>query len=116
MDFKLTEDGDLAVTDIGDIELTSSIRQAIKSRLQWIHGEWRLIPEMGLSWFEDIFVKNPNIERIRYLVADAIQSVNGVSQATVETVDYDPQKRTLKLIYTCTVSEDTFREEVTLNG
>ena len=37
----LLNDGDLVVTDTGDIRLTNSVRQAITIRLLWFAREWK---------------------------------------------------------------------------
>lgn len=116
VDIRLNADGDLDVTDIGDIKLTDSIRQAVAIRLKWIHDEWRLGPELGFTWFEDIFVKNPNTERIRMLIRNEIAQVEGVEGVSVTDVKYDRQKRTATFYFTYKVNEETFREEVTLYG
>lgn len=114
LDIKLNADGDIDVSAVGDISLTESVRQAIFIRLRWIYNEWRLGPEMGFPWFEEVFVKNPNTVKIRQLVRDEIMQVDEVKDAKVETVTYDRAKRAATFVYTATVDEETFREEVTL--
>ena len=116
IDILLGNDGDIMVSDTGDITLTESVRQAILIRLRWIYGEWRLGPEMGFPWFEEVFVKNPNIAKIKRLIRNEIMQVEGVTVAEVTAAVYDRAKRSAKFSYTCSVGEDTFREEVTLNA
>lgn len=41
-DLRLTEDGDLYITEDGDVQFTDSVLQAIKIRLKWFLGEWRI--------------------------------------------------------------------------
>ena len=108
--------GDLKVSALGDISLTESVRQAVLIRLRWIYGEWRLGKEFGFPWFEEVFVKNPNTVKIRQLVRDEIMKVDGVTSAEVISFDYDRAKRAATIVYTCSVGEATFREEVTLYG
>lgn len=116
VDIRLNRDGDIDVSALGDIYLTESVRQAVLIRLRWIYKEWRLGPEMGFPWFEEVFVKNPNTAKIRGLVRDEILQVEGVTSAEVTSVEYDNAKRTAKIKFICTVGEETFREEVILNG
>ena len=116
LDIMLGKDGDLVVSDTGDIFMTQSIRQAVLVRLRWIYGEWRLGPELGFPWFEEVFKKNPNTLKIRQLIREEILKVDGVTSATVTSVEYDQAKRTAKFTYTVTVGEETYREEVTLYG
>ena len=45
-DLKLTNSGDLEISEDGDVSLTQSVRQAVLIRLRWLFGEWRpLLPE-----------------------------------------------------------------------
>ena len=115
-DIMLDKAGDIKVSAVGDISLTESVRQAVLIRLRWIYNEWRLGPELGFPWFEEVFVKNPNTVKIRQLIRDEIMQVEGVTAANVVSVDYDKAKRAATFVYTCAVNEATFREEVTLYG
>lgn len=65
VDIRLDKNGDIDVSAVGDIFITESVRQAVLIRLRWFFGEWRLGPEMGFKWFEEVFVKNPNLVKIR---------------------------------------------------
>ena len=116
LDIKLNADGDLDVSTFGDISTTESVRQAVLIRLRWIYDEWRLGPEYGFPWFEEVFVKNPNTVKIKQLIREEILKVSEVRAAEVTKVDYDPAKRTAKFYYTVKVGEETYREEVTLYG
>lgn len=116
MDIMLTKDGDLKISETGDISLTESIRQAVLIRIRWIYGEWRLGPEIGFPWFEEMFVKNPNIVKLKQLIRNEIMEVEGVTDAVVNEVQYDREARSVKFVYTCSVGEAVFKEEVVLNG
>lgn len=116
LDIKLNADGDLDVSAFGDISTTESVRQAVLIRLRWIYDEWRLGPEYGFPWFEEVFVKNPNTIKIKQLIREEILKVSEVRAAEVTKIDYDPAKRTAKFYYTVKVGEETYREEVTLYG
>ena len=114
IDIKLTENGDISVSALGDISVVDSVRQAVIVKLKWIHDEWRLGPELGFPWLEDIFVKNPNIQRIKMLIRNEISHVEGVSNAKVTDVKYDLKKRTATFHFSYAVNEEVFNEEVTL--
>lgn len=116
IDIMLDHDGDIRVSLNGDIALTRSIRQAINTRLRWIHNEWRLGPELGFRWFDEVYVKNPNVGKIRQMIRKEILDVEGVTSASVDTVRFDAAKRSATFVYTCRVGEETFKEEVTLYG
>lgn len=116
LDIMLDADGDIKVSATGDISKTESVRQAVLVRLRWLYSEWRLGPELGFPWFEEVFVKNPNTAKIRQLIRDEIVKVDEVTSAEVISVKYDPAKRAATFVYTCSVGEATFRGEVTLYG
>lgn len=116
LDIRLNEDGDIAISENGDISMTESVRQAVEVRLRWIYDEWRLGPEYGFPWFEEVFVKNPNTVKIKQLIREEILKVDEVKAAEVTKVEYDPAKRTAMFYYTVRVGEETYREEVTLYG
>ena len=109
-DIRLGKDGDIVVSEIGDISLTESVRQAVLIRLRWIYQEWRLGPEMGFPWFEEVFIKNPNTVKIRSLIRDEIMQVEGVTAAEVTSVDYDRAQRAATFKFTCSVGEATYME------
>ena len=114
VDIKLNRDGDIDVSAVGDISLTESVRQAVLIRLRWIYDEWRLGPELGFPWFEEVFVKNLDTVKIRSLIRDEIMQVEGVTAAEVTSVNYDRTKRAASFVFTCSVGEAAYREEVTL--
>lgn len=114
LDIMLDAKGDIKVSALGDISTTESVKQAVMIRLRWIYNEWRLGPELGFPWFEEVFVKNPNTVKIRQLIRDEIMKVDEVTAAEVNSVTYDRGKRAATFNYTCSVGEAVFREEVTL--
>lgn len=115
LDILLDKNGDIHLSPLGDISTTESVRQAILIRLRWIFAEWKLGPEYGFPWFEEVFVKNPNTEKIKQLVRDKIMSVTNVKDADVSNVVFDKANRTATVRYTCKVGEEIFADEVMLN-
>ena len=113
-DIRLDKNGDIEVSPTGDIYLTESVRQAVLIRLRWIWNEWRLGPDLGFPWFEEVFIKNPNTVKIRSLIRNEIMQVEGVTAAEVTSVSYDRAARAATFAFVCTVGEATYREEVTL--
>ena len=116
VDIKLNSNGDLDISEFGDISLTDSTCQAVKIRLLWIQGEWKLGPELGFPYFEELFIKNPNIDNLRQLIRLEIVSVEGVEDAEVTDIEYSSSKRTAKIFFTFTVAEEKYREEIVLYG
>ena len=114
MDIRLTKAGDLELTKTGDIQLTTSIQQDILIHLRWIFAEWRLGPEFGLPYFQDILVKNPNTDIIKRDIINEILKCDRVINATIDDFVYNPTARILKVKYTAYTDEESFREEVEL--
>lgn len=114
LDLKLDQSGDLELSDSGDISSTESICQAVRIRLLWFFEEWRLGPDMGFPYFEEVFIKNPSETKIRHLVRETVMEVDGVTD--VESIEYSTDRRTRSAtiaVVFCT-DEDTFREEVNI--
>lgn len=112
LDFKLTTDGDLELSESGDISATESVCQAVRVRLLWFLEEWRLGPDIGFPYFENVFVKNPSETKIRHLIREAVLSVDEVTD--VKEINFTINKRTREVAITvsfCT-DEDTYKEEV----
>lgn len=64
MDILLSADGDLYLTETGDISLVESVAQKIKIRLRWWLGEWRWDEEEGMPYRDELFIKNPGIRTV----------------------------------------------------
>ena len=93
-DLLLTRDGDLYINPAtGDIEITDSVEQAIRIRLLWFYNEWRLGPEHGIPYYEEILVKGPNKLRIRQLFREAILSVAEVESVEELSADITPERK-----------------------
>ena len=87
-DLRLTEDGDLYVTEDGDVQFTDSVLQAIKIRLKWFLGEWRINTTYGMPYYDEVFIKNPSTALIEDRVRTEILSVDGVQAVEIlATVD-----------------------------
>ncbi len=112
VDFKITPDGDLEITPVGDIVPTESVAQAVLIRLKWFLAEWRLGPTLGFPYFEEVFVKNPNLTKIRFLLRDLVQSVEGVTSVTKADIIPDPRTREAKIVTVFTVESEIYEREV----
>lgn len=114
-DILMTSTCDIHVTNEGDVALTDSVRQAVLIKIKWILGEWRLGPEIGFPWYEEVLVKKPDLVKISSILRSAIMEVDGVSAATVNDISINKQNRTLSANFEFVVGETTYREEMTLN-
>lgn len=114
-DILLNKDGDIDISGSGVFSTTTSVRQAILIHLRWFFGEWRFGPELGFPWFEEVFVKNPNLTKLRHLIRDEIKKVDGIVDVNVDNIVFDKQKREATVKYKCTTTEEIFEEEAILN-
>lgn len=115
-DIWLNDDMDILLTEQGDIIIAENVAQAIKVRLLWILGEWRLGPSLGFPWFEEVFVKRPDTEEIEMAIRDTILSVDGVMDCEVNLLNYDAVTRKVTFEYNANTIEGMISEEVELNG
>jgi len=111
-DILLTRDGDLNINEWGDISLTESIRQAVRIRLLWFFQEWRFAPGLGVPYWEEILIKNPNITRIRRIIRDEAMSVDGVQDVRNIVIDINANTRNARFSFDLIISDETYREEV----
>ena len=115
VDILLTRDGDLKLNETGDIDITNSVRQAIQIRLRWFRTEWRLGPELGIPYFEEILVKNPVENRIKNIFREALLEVDGVKE--VKKINFGKQDhRTYTLEFEVVVTDGSvIKDEVMIN-
>jgi len=110
-----TTTGDLKFVD-GDLQLVVDPVQAIRIRLLTILGEWFLDPTIGIPYFTNIFVKNPNLDLIRSIFTNEIINTPGVLEVTQMTLDYDVNTRSLTVNWAANTDEDELSDilEVTI--
>jgi hypothetical protein len=114
LDIMLNRDGDVIFSENGDIAPTDGIRQAVVIRLRWFLNEWRFAPPFGMPYFEEILVKNPDLERIKVIIRDECMSVDGVKDITNISVDYDPRARAAVFRLNIVTGEKIYNEEVNI--
>ena len=115
-DILLTPDGDLHVSETGDICITDSVRKAAQIRLQWFLGEWRFAPAFGVPYYEDILIKKLNITRIRSIVRNEVMSVAEVKDVSNIAIDINAPARKAAIALDIVTAEDSYREEVLIYG
>lgn len=116
MDILLSPDGDLYITQKGDISLAESVAQKIKIRIRWLLGEWRWDEEEGLPYKDELFIKNPDVDGFEQLVREKIFDVTEVTEVKDVNVTYDSRTRTGKIKFTALTDTETIREEVEIDG
>lgn len=115
-DFGLDAGGDeyadaTGLAMVGDLD---GIRQQVMLRLGFFKGEWFIDEDLGIPWYEEILVKNPNLIRIREIFREAILSVTGIKELTFLDLLFDPPARTLTVTFRA--STDLGELGLTLTG
>lgn len=115
LDFLLSDSGDLFLTQDGDLILTESIKQAVEVRLRWFLEEWRLAPNFGFPYFQELLVKNPNESKIRQRIRDTVKSVDGVAAVDDVTISTDIKSRQCRIAVRFTAKREKDIAEVKIS-
>ena len=116
MDILLSADGDLYLTETGDISLVESVAQKIKIRLRWCLGEWIWDEEEGMPYRDELFIKNPDTDSFEMAVREKIFEIDEVTEVKDVSVTYDRHTRVGKIEFTALTDTETIREEVEIDG
>lgn len=116
MDILLSADGDIFLTEKGDIALTNSVAQKIKIRLKWWLGEWRWDEEEGLPYKDELFVKNPDTDSFEMAIREKIFEIEEVTEVKDVSITYDRKSRIGKISFTAITDNERIKEEVEIDG
>lgn len=111
IDIMLKNDGDLYVSNAGDIHVGDSVLQQIRIKLQWFENEWKWNKDEGLPWFS-ILDKAPLLESFEYKVTEKIYEVNEVTSVKEVNISYNNMKRIATVFFVAETDTDTIKEEV----
>lgn len=112
MDILLDKDGDLLVTERGDIMLENSVAQKIRIRLLWFAEEWRWNKEEGLPYMTDLLIKNPDTDYFESLIREKIFEVEEVVDVKDVQVIFNKKTREAEIHYVALTDYETINEEV----
>lgn len=115
VDILLDSGGDILVSNTADITPKYSVRQDVKIRLQWFLEEWRFAPEYGLPYFDEVFIKNPNLDRIAQIIREEAAKVTDVTEVRDVRVSLDKATRRAVIFLTIVTEYGAFIEEVKIN-
>lgn len=79
------------------IEGPEYVRQTIQTKLKFVAGEWFRDLREGVPYDQDVFIANPDLDRIRTIFRQAILSVQEVQNITKLTMVFDRVRRTLAI-------------------
>jgi hypothetical protein len=96
MDLKLT--GNRLTIAHGDLVLVDgleAIAQHVTARLGFFLGEWFLDRSLGVDYYGQVFVKNPEMPKIKDLMRSVILGTPGVDEFTTDlSIDLNNSTRT----------------------
>ena len=103
-DLQLDSDFDLDLVegDLALIEGLDAIRQHVRQRLQLFLGEWFLDITVGVPYFQNVYVKNPNFIVVEALFRDRVLSTPGIDEVNSFDFDYDNNTRQLSVSFAAT--------------
>lgn len=93
------ENGDLQIVDG-----TEGIKQDILQSLRVFLGEWFLNLDVGLPYFQQILVKNPDQGKVDALILATILAVPGVTGVTKFSFTPNFVERTLRIEFIASVT------------
>lgn len=97
MNLSIGDDGDI---QNATVEGPEEIRQHLGQRLQTFLNEWFLDLSIGLPYFEEILIKQPNQAGIESIFIDEILNCPGVIRLLDFSLDLDKATRSLEVIGT----------------
>lgn len=101
-DFKLDANGDLFIADDGSLVLVTgdeAIVQRLTIRFNFALGEWFLDIRVGVPFFQEILVKNPNLTRVRGIYRQLILTTPGIESIEEFSLALDTPTRKLSLSF-----------------
>jgi hypothetical protein len=111
IDLRLSATGDVYVSEGGDTSLTVSladaVRQRVSIRLQLFLGEWFLNTRLGVPYFRDVLVKNPDLRLIRTLIRERVLMDTDVVAVPTVSLDYDPAARRVSIQVEAVIRDGT---------
>ena len=107
-DLALTEDGDLKITDnaLTIVDGDEALRQHLAIRLRFFLGEWFLDNRIGIPYFDDVLIKNPNLVLVRGILRSAISTTPGVESIERFEFEFDGATRKMELDFTVRKTAD----------
>ena len=95
----LVLDGTGNVKTLGSDDAPALLSQRIKHRLQTFRGECYLDRSVGVPYFSEVLKKNPDLSRIRSLLASVISGVTGVLKILELSLDFQQRARALRVVF-----------------
>lgn len=106
--FKCDESGDILIAQnkFSIVTGVDEVIQNIRQRLRTFLGEWFLNIGLGVPYFEDIFIKQPNALSIEAAFKNEILKTTGVRELIEFDFTLDETNRTLEYTFSALVLDE----------
>lgn len=88
------------INDGGIASGKDQVRQNIEDRLRMVYGEWFLNTEIGVPWFDKVFVKNPDLSAIDIILKTTILGTSEVDELLAYKSSLDRTRRVFSVTFT----------------
>lgn len=88
------------------------ILQRVRQRLNTFLAEWFLDLSVGVPYFEQVLIKNPNADVIQAIFKREILGTPGIVELLEYTQDLDVATRNLKITFTARGDEGVLSDEI----
>lgn len=107
MDLQLDNAGDLEIVgdDLALIDGDDAIVQDVAIRLQFFRGEWRNDLAIGIPYYGEILITNPNLLTVRSIFREAILTTEGIASLNRFDFDFDGAPRKLSISFEAAKTE-----------
>lgn len=108
--------GDLVFTNnqLTFVDGADQVKQSIIQRFRTFAGEWFLDTSLGIPYFQNVLVKNPNLTLIESYFKNELWAVPGVLSIINFSLNFDPVARTISISCSVQSSAGPIQVEVTI--
>jgi hypothetical protein len=84
---------------------TDAIKQKVKERLLFFQGDWYLDQKLGVPYWTEVFVSNPDISRLRSLFRQVVVTTPGIGSLDALEVSFDKANRSISIEFNATTDD-----------
>ena len=97
----LVQNGDLVLTADANPAGTNNVLQNILQRLSFVQGEWFMDNTVGIPYYTQVLIKNPDLSKIEALFQSTIIKTPGVTQLLSYSQNFITGSRLLNVSFSC---------------
>ena len=103
-DLQLDQNGDLLIQDdaLKIVDGDDAIVQHLSIRLRFFKGEFFLDTRLGVPYFDQVLIKNPDLVSVRGILREVILETPGIDTIDAFSTEFDGLTRKLAVTFTAT--------------